>query len=264
MNVSELYIHPLKSGRSVPVREISLDERGPVGDRRWMLVDSTSLMISQRDLPRMALIGAENGAQELICSAPDMPPLHAPIPRHGETERISARVWDDTVEVQLATATAHSWFTQFLGADCRLVYQPDDTFRQVNRIYAAKGVGVSLADGFPLLLIGQGSLDDLNRRLERPVEMRRFRPNLVVNGPEAFEEDTWKEIRVGKIEFHMAKPCARCSIPTVDPDTGEFMGEPMRTLARFRRRGHDIFFGWNIVPRSLGTIRVGDPVEIVS
>ena len=264
MNVSELYIHPLKSGRSVPVRELPLGDRGPVGDRRWMLVDATGLMLSQRDRPRMALIVAENGPQELVCAAPGMSELRAPVPPPGNGEGISAQVWDDQVEVQLASAAAHSWFSQFLGVECRLVYQPDDAFRQVNRVYAAKGVGVSLADGFPLLLIGQGSLDDLNRRLESPIEMRRFRPNLVVTGSGAFEEDNWREIRAGEVAFSLVKPCARCAIPTVDPETGELGREPMRTLATYRRRGHDIFFGWNILARTAGTIRLGDPVEVLS
>jgi uncharacterized protein YcbX len=264
MKVSELHIYPLKSARGIALREMPLDDRGPAGDRRWMLVDEKGLMLSQRDLPRMALIAVEADARQLACTALGMPPLHVTAPSPPGNGRIEATVWDDTVEVHLADAAAHAWFRQFLGRECRLVHQPDDSFRQVNRIYAAKGVGVSLADGFPLLLIGQGSLDDLNRRLERPVEMRRFRPNLVVEGSEAFAEDTWRHIRVGEVEFDLVKPCARCSIPAVDPGTGEIGKEPTRTLANFRRRGSDVFFGWNIVARGKGTIRVPDPVEVLA
>lgn len=264
MRVSELNIYPLKSARGIPLREMTLDARGPARDRRWMLIDEGAVMLSQRDMPVMALISAENGAGELLCSAPGMPQLRVAVPRPGEGPRLAARVWDDDVDVQLAADSAHAWFTKYLGRPCRLVHQPDDSFRQVNRIYAAKGVGVSLADGFPLLLIGQGSLDDLNRRLEQPVEMRRFRPNLVVDVTEPFAEDTWRTIRVGEVEFSMAKPCARCSIPTVNPDTGEMGREPMRTLATFRRRGGDVFFGWNIVAAAPGTLRVGDPVTVLS
>jgi len=264
MKISELHIYPLKSARGIPLREMPLDDRGPVGDRCWMLVDGNGVFLSQRDLPRMALIGVECGSPELLCTAPGMSPLHVPRPSPGRSGRIIATVWDDTVEVQLAEDTAHTWFSEFLKTDCRLVYQPGDSFRQVNRIYAAKGVGVSLADGFPLLLIGQGSLDDLNRRLERPVEMRRFRPNLVVQGSGPFEEDTWREIRVGQVKFNMAKPCARCSIPAVDPETGEVGKEPTRTLATYRRRGNDVFFGWNLIARTPGTVRLDDPVEVLA
>lgn len=262
MKISELNIYPLKSARGIPLREMPLDARGPAGDRRWMLIDERGVMLSQRDLPRMALIAAENGAGELVCTAPGMPQLRVAIPAPGGNRRLTARLWNDDVDVQLAADSAHAWFAQFLGAACRLVHQPDDAFRQVNRIYAAKGVGVSLADGFPLLLINQGSLDDLNRRLEEPVEMRRFRPNLVVEGAEPFAEDAWRRIRAGEVEFSLAKPCARCSIPTVNPDTGEFGKEPMRTLATYRRRGNNVFFGWNIIASSPGTLRVGDPVVV--
>ena len=264
MNVSELHIYPLKSARGIPVREMPLDSRGPAGDRRWMLVDAKGLMLSQRELPRMALIGVEGGARELTCTAPGMPALLVSAPSPGWPDRIEAVVWDDTVEVQLASDDAHAWFSRFLERDCRLVHQPDDSFRQVNRIYAAKGVGVSLADGFPVLLIGQGSLDDLNRRLERPVEMRRFRPNLVVAGSGPFEEDTWRQIRVGEVEFALVKPCARCPIPTVDPETVEVGKEPIRTLANFRRRGSEVFFGLNVIAQTRGTIRVGDSVAILA
>jgi len=264
MKVTELNLYPLKSARGIPLREMTLDDRGPAGDRRWMLINDQSVMLSQRDLPRMALITVQNGSGELACSAPGMPPLRVPIPRPGEGARLNARVWDNAeVDVQLAADSAHAWFSQFLGASCRLVHQPDDAFRQVNRVYAAKGIGVSLADGFPLLLIGQGSLDDLNRRLDEPVQMRRFRPNLVVDSSEPFEEDTWRKIRAGEVELNLVKPCARCSIPTVDPDTGELGREPMRTLATFRRRGHDVFFGWNIIASSPGILRVGDPVVVL-
>jgi len=264
MHVSELHVYPLKSARGIALREVSLDGRGPAGDRRWMLVDAAGAMLSQRQLPHMALIAVASGSPDLVCSAPGMPPLRVAPPAAGNSQRIFARLWDDEVDVRLAGDAAHAWFSQFLGFPCRLVYQPDYAFRQVNRIYAAQGVGVSLADGFPLLLIAQASLDDLNRRLEHPVEMRRFRPNLVVAGSEALEEDGWRQIRVGEVEFVMAKPCARCSIPTVDPETGEFGKEPMRTLATYRRRGSEVFFGWNIVPAALATLRVGDPVVVLS
>ena len=263
LQVSQLNFYPLKSARGIALREMRLDDRGPAGDRRWMLVNPRGIMISQRDLPRMALIAVEGGSPELSCTAPGMPALRVPIPEQDPAQRIAATVWDDTVELQLAGNGAHAWFSQFLGADCRLVYQPDDSFRQVNRFYAAQGVGVSLADGFPLLLIGQGSLDALNARLEHPVEMRRFRPNVVVSGTEPFAEDGWRRIRIGEVEFSVAKPCARCPIPTVDPDTGVMGKEPMRTLANFRLRNGQVFFGENLVHQAPGTIRLSDALSIL-
>ena len=263
LQVTALNIYPLKSAGGIAVREMPLDARGPAGDRRWMLVNAQGRMLSQRDLPRMALIAVESGAPELRCTAPGMPPLRMPIPSPGNSPRIAGTVWNDTIEVHVASDAAHRWFSQFLGADCRLVYQPDDCFRQVNRFYAAAGVGVSLADGFPLLLIGEGSLNALNARLEKPVEMRRFRPNVVVSAAEPFAEDTWRRIRIGEVECSVVKPCARCAIPTVDPDTGEVGKEPMRTLANFRRRNDDVFFGENLVHHSSGTLREGAAVIVL-
>ena len=264
MVIQDLWIYPLKSARGIPLREMPLADRGPAGDRRWMLIDDAGIMLSQRDLPRMALISVANGTGELACSAPGMPPLLVPVPEPAATPRLSARIFDNDVDVQLAADSAHAWFSLFLGAPCRLVHQSDHAFRQVNRVYAAKGVGVSLADGFPLLLINQASLDDLNRRLPEPVDMRRFRPNLVVSGAQPFEEDTWRTIRAGDLELALVKPCARCPIPCVNPDTGERGNEPSRTLATFRRRNSDIFFGWNVLAPASGTLRVGDPVTVLA
>jgi len=263
IRVTGLNIYPLKSARGIAVREMPLDARGPAGDRRWMLVNPKGTMISQRELPRMALIAVEGGSPELACTAPGMPPLRVPVPERDPTQRISATVWASTVEVQLSGDGAHAWFCKFLGADCRLVYQPDDSFRQVNRFYAAEGVGVSLADGFPLLLIGQGSLEALNARLETPVEMRRFRPNVVVSSTEPFAEDSWRRIGIGEVEFSVVKPCARCAIPTVDPDTGVMGKEPMRTLANFRLRNNNVFFGENLLHHSHGTLRLNDSLSVL-
>jgi uncharacterized protein YcbX len=265
MRVTELNIYPLKSARGISLREMVFDDRGPVGDRRWMLVGEDNVMLSQRDLPRMTLIEVErpgeNGASELVCSAPEMQALRVAAPASGR--RIAARVWDDTVDVLEAGGPAHAWFTQYLGRACRLVFQPQDGFRQVDRHYAAAGVGVSLADGFPLLLIGQGSLDDLNRRLAQPIDMRRFRPNVVVGETEPFAEDSWRVIRIGGMEFDLVKRCIRCAIPSINPETAIVGNEPNRTLASFRRQGNDILFGQNAIHRGPGSIRVGDPVELL-
>src|SRR5207244_2548695 len=108
---------------------------------------------------------------------------------------------------------------EFLGLNCELVYFPDESTRQVDRNYAREGVQVGFADGFPLLLIAEASLEELNRRLAAPVTMKRFRPNLVVQGAPPFAEDTWRHISIGGLDFQVVKPCERCSIPNVDPET---------------------------------------------
>ncbi|HQN40865.1 MAG TPA: MOSC domain-containing protein, partial [Pseudomonadales bacterium] len=140
---------------------------------------------------------------------------------------------------------------------------PDSSRRPVDPRYATASDQVSFADGFPLLLIGAASLDELNSRLDQPVSMRRFRPNLVVSGGAAFAEDGWRRLRIGTITFRVAKPCARCAIPGIDPDSGQTTAEPLRTLARFRRRDGVIYFGQNLLHDGPGTLTVGDPVELL-
>ena len=173
-------------------------------------------------------------------------------------------VWRDTVPAHEAGERAAAWLTAFLGTPCRLVRMPESTERAVNPAFGEPGDVVSFADGYPFLLIGQASLDDLNARLASPLPMRRFRPNLVVAGAESFAEDTWKRVQIGHIVFRVVKPCARCTIPTVDPEAGVFAGkEPLRTLATFRKFGSKVFFGQNLIAQGTGALRVGDPVAIL-
>jgi uncharacterized protein len=268
MRLSRLFKYPVKSTRGIELQELELGDRGPVGDRRWMLVDPENEFLTQRVLPRMALIEVQEEDGGLCCHAPGMPALAVPIPTNGAGNpdapaRVQATVWRDSVEVIPASSEAAEWFSSFLKQPCRLVYQPDDSIRPVDPEYSRPGDRVSLADGYPLLLIGQGSLDLLNEKLETPVQMERFRPNLVVEGAEPHEEDTWLRIQIGKIEFELVKLCARCSIPAIDPLTAEVGPEPTRTLATYRRTGKHIMFGKNVIHRCPGPIQVGNEVTVL-
>jgi hypothetical protein len=139
---------------------------------------------------------------------------------------------------------------------------PESTFRPVNSHYATDNEQVSFTDGFPFLLISEASLQDLNKRLDEPVPMNRFRPNLVVSGCEAFAEDSWRQIRIGSISFNVVKPCERCVITTVDQALGIRGKEPLQTLSQYRRQNGKILFGQNLIHTSLGALQVGDSVEI--
>ena len=156
------------------------------------------------------------------------------------------------------------WFSEHLGQSCRLVYQGGDGRRGVDRQFSPAGTQVSLADGFPLLLISQASLDDLNRRLDRPVGMDRFRPNLVVSGCEPHAEDQWRQIRIGEMCFDLVKPCARCVIPSIDQDTAQRDSPINRVLASYRRRDGQIFFGQNLLHQQQGALELGMPVEVLA
>ncbi len=227
-----------------------------------MIVDAnTNHFISQRNFPKMCLIQASPTPQGIQLHHLDNSTLHVAQPC-GERVR-DVTVWEDHCQVWDAGDTAASWLSERLATHCRLVYFPPHEVRQVDLEYAQLGDKTAFSDGFPLLLISQASLDDLNSRLESPVGMARFRPNLVVDGCEPFAEDDWKILRIGDITLRIVKPCSRCSIPNVDPTTGRREKEPISTLSQYRRKGNKIFFGQNVIADKPGEIAVGMSVEVI-
>jgi uncharacterized protein YcbX len=262
IRLSGLYVYPIKSCGGIAAEEWDVDERGLRHDRRWMLVDEANQFISQRELPRMALIGVRIDPDGLVVSAPGMPSLQVLfLPPEGHLLR--AQVWDDVVETLPVGGGADRWFERFLGVKCKLVYLPEESVRPVDRDYGRAGDQVGLADGFPFLLISESSLAELNTRLEQPLPMDRFRPNLVVGGCDPYAEDGWRVVRIGSITLRVVKPCARCAITTVDQSTATRGKEPLRTLATFRRSGTKVLFGQNLVHDGTGVLRAGDPVEVL-
>lgn len=258
--LSSLHVYPIKSCAGTVVASWPADSLGLVHDRRWMLTDEDGTFLSQRELPRMSLIKPEMEEGNLLVTAPDMPSLEVPpVPPDGP--RTLARVWGDIVEVASAGADSDRWFSEFLGMHCRLVHLPESSVRRVDPDYARPEDRVTLADGFPFLLISEGSLENLNARLEEPLPMNRFRPNLVVRGVSPFAEDGWKNVRIGEMAFRVAKPCARCAITTVNQATAEKGKEPLTTLATFRNSESGVLFGQNLIHESPGSLRVGDVIE---
>ena len=262
LKVSELAIYPVKSLARITLQTASVQHFGLAHDRRWMVVDASGKFVTQRQHARMCLIQPVLQDDELRLRAESMPELTVPRPAGRRTRRVT--VWDDQCNALDCGDDAAVWLSQFLAIDCRLVFFPEDEVRAVDPHYAQPGDRTAFSDGFPLLLISQASLDDLNSRLVTPVAMTRFRPNLVVRGCEAFAEDQWKEIRIGDLRFRIVKPCSRCIIPGVDPATGERGREPLRTLAGYRKRGDKILFGQNVIADGQGEIRVGMTVEWVA
>ncbi len=261
--LSALYVFPVKSCAALSPPLAKVEPRGLAGDRRWMIVTGDGRFITGREQPRLTLVRAEPQGEALELSAPGMEPMRLCPPAIGS--RMDVIVWRSTVGVQCADAAANAWMSRYLGADSRFVFMDADAVRAVDARYGHAGDEVSFADGFPLLLIGEGSLAELNRRLKTPVPMLRFRPNLVVAGTPAHSEDGWKRIRVGGVEFDVVKPCTRCTFTTVNPATGEFdaRGEPLRTLKTYRNTPDGIIFGQNLIARGAGTVRLGDPVLVL-
>lgn len=266
MQLSALYRYPLKSARGESLASSPLDALGLRGDRRWMLVEPESgRFLTQRLLPQMSQLSAlYNADGGLSLGAPGFGSLEVVLPQADQDLR-GVTVWRDSLRVPDAGDAAAEWLSSFIGRPCRLVQVPEERARQVDTGYARPGDKVAFADGFPLLLIGQASLDDLSARVGRPLEMLRFRPNLVIEGSEPYAEDGWKRIRIGELELEVAKGCSRCILTTIDPQTGERTAdrEPLTTLKTYRERNGEVYFGQNLLPRGVGELRVGMSVEVL-
>lgn len=265
LTVSGLNVYPVKSTAPLAVEAARVTPRGLEHDRRWMLVDEDARFLTGREHPRLTQIRSrlEDGA--LAIDAPGMPALELPL-AEPEGVRRSVDLWGSPCPAVYAGEGYDAWFSELLGARCHLVRMTAACGRPVDPDVGRDGDEVSFADGYPLLLIAEASLADLNARLAAPVSMRRFRPNVVVAGGEAFAEDGWRRLRIGSVEFDGVENCSRCVFTTIDPDTGEKHPdlEPLRTLGSYRRRPEGgVYFGQNLIPRSEGTVRVGDPIEVI-
>ncbi len=259
--MSGLWIYPVKSCRGVAVSRLELGDRGPVHDREWMVVDPAGRMVTQREHPGLARVGVRLEADRLVLGAPGRDPLELPLDRL-EGPRREVSVWRDRCRAVSQGPAAAAWFSELLGTECELVRMAPEEVRPVDPRYARPGDRVGFADGFPLLLVSEASLADLNRRLDRPVPMARFRPNLVVTGCAPHAEDGWRHLQIAGIGLRVAKPCARCVVVTTHQETGKRSPEPLRTLATYRREGRKVLFGVNLVHEGRGFLAVGDPVVV--
>lgn len=263
--LSALHVYPVKSCAALAPREAQVETRGLAHDRRWMIVDANGKFVTGREFSRMPLIRVAPDAHGLVFDAPGMQPLAVATPSPDRARR-TVEVWGATVGALAADAAAGAWLSRFLGQPADLVYMDAAARRAVDESYAEPGDEVSFADGFPVLLISQAALDQLNGKLAQPIPMLRFRPNLVVDGVAPHAEDGWTRIRVGEVEFDVVKPCTRCVFTTVDAERGERdpAGEPLRTLITYRRTPKGVTFGQNLIPRGAGTIRLGDTVAVLA
>lgn len=261
--LSEIYIYPVKSlgGISLSISEVEI--RGLKYDRRWMLIDETGKFITQRTNPQLALINVEikNNRLKFLYKKSDTS-FSLDIDNYS-AEKTEVIIWNDEVPANIVSIAANNWFSEILGLNCRLVYMSDDTMREVDKKYARDNEIVSFADAYPLLLIGQSSLDELNSRLEIKLPMNRFRPNLVFCGGEPFDEDRIKCFTIGEITFYPVKPCSRCVVTTIDQESAVTNLEPLKTLATYRTINNKVMFGQNIIHKGCGTIKVGDELNVL-
>jgi hypothetical protein len=259
--LAALVVYPVKSCAGIEVRNWAVDERGLQHDRSFMVVDAgTGAFLSQRVHPSLALVRPALAHGMLLLQTPIG---QAAIDLAAAASTRLVQVWEHRGPARDCGDAAAELLSAHLRRPVRLVALPPEHAREADPGYAGPGVPVGFSDGYPLLVIGQASLDDLNRRLQRPLPLNRFRPNLVITGAAPFAEDGWSSIRIGGIDIDLVKPCTRCAITTVDQATGlRDGGEPLAALAGFRRGPRGVEFGQNAVHRGQGMLRVGDQVFI--
>lgn len=260
--LSEIWIYPVKSLGGISVKEANVQRKGLQYDRRWMLIDKSGVAMTQRVYRDMALFKLSLAGDHIrIAYTKDGEMIDSAslsltsLPQPGA---ITAEVWDDPVEVAEVSDDLSKWFSSLLNTDCKLVVFPEDNPRRVDPRYSINDENLSLADAYPFLIIGQSSLNDLNRRLQEPVPMNRFRPNFVLTGAAPYAEDGWKNFSIGRVRFAAVKKCDRCILTTIDQNTGNRGPEPLRTLSIYRKEDNKVFFGQNLVALEEGIVSVGD------
>ena len=261
--VSGIYYYPIKSCAGATLAEATLTPRGIQHDREFLLVALDGHFLTQREFPRMALIQPTPTNEHLTLQAPGMADLTIPIVKEGLTYK--SVVWRSTCDVVDQGEEVAAWLSHYLQTACRLVRMAEGFVRTVNPAFAKRPLDqVSFADGYPVTIISEASLADLNGRLAQPVPMNRFRHNIVVSGCEPFAEDSWQQIRIGSTIFNHVKPCARCTVTTVNQATGEKeLKEPLATLTSYRKQAGGVMFGQHLLQQNNGRFQVGDLVKII-
>jgi len=262
VQLSGIFVYPIKACAGISLERSEVVERGLAFDRRYMLVDRSGTFISQREVHRLCLVKTAFAGDSIRVTADGAGALELPRrPDDAELEPRPYQVWDSSGRA-LRHPQGSRWFSELLDDEVSLLYMPDSERREVNPKRARPGDIVSFADGYPLLLISEASLRDLNARLPVPLEMRRFRPNLVISGCEPYAEDGFASLRIGALSLRGVKRCDRCVVTTLDPDTGVPGKEPLRTLAQYRREDGKVWFGMNLIHDGPGWLQVGDPVYL--
>jgi len=272
--VSSLHIYPVKSTAGISLPHAKVEELGLAFDRRFIVSDPAGLFITARTEPTLCLVKTNITDQGLTLSAPNMSTLILLYDEFTNQYR-SVTVWGDEVSGQLCSSIANAWFSDYLKRPCQLLFFGENSLRE-RKPNTEKARKLAFADGYPLLLISQASLDNLNSRLldkcldgnqQQAVSMAQFRPNIVVDNCLPFAEDGWQHIRIGEVEFKVSKPCERCIFTTVNPHTGEknSQQQPLRTLKSFRRNHQgEVLFGQNLIALNSGQINQGDQLTVIS
>lgn len=256
-HITQIFIYPVKSLGAIALKESIVEERGLQYDRRWMLCNKENKFITQREFKELALFKMQFDENGFVVNFKSEQPFFIPFAIEGEKELVT--VWDD-ICAAIEYKKGSAWFSNMLSFTCKLFYMPNETKRKVSTKYAANNEITSFSDGYPILMTGQQSLNDLNNRLSEPVNINRFRPNLVFDGGSAFDEDRFGSFSINNVLMKKAKPCSRCHIITIDQTTALSGKEPLKTLATYRSNDNNVLFGQNVIVEQEGNIKVGDSI----
>jgi len=264
ITLSSLIYYPIKACRGFEVVSSNIERMGLEYDRRMMVVTPEGEFLTQRQFPKLALVTPTLKDGVLTLSAPGFDSIQLAIRTSGFSWPVN--IWKSKgVQAIDQGEEAVEWFSDWLGTSVRLVHIAEGLQRKLNPQYAVnEDDHTGFADGYPILLISEESLGDLNSRLDKPLPMNRFRPNIVVKGCEPFTEDTWNQIQIGDVQLAIVKPCARCEVTTIDKDTLERSKEPLKTLGKYRKHKLGAIFGQNVIPLNSGRLRLGMIVEVLS
>jgi uncharacterized protein YcbX len=257
--IKDIIIYPIKGLGGIHSQEWQAQYAGFKYDRRWMLVDENHQFVTQRSLPQMALFSQNIIDDNLVISY------------HGASVQISVedhtsqiihtKVWDDDAVTVSCSDEISAWFSEMLHKKVQLVKILNDQSRKHTVQASGKTVDVSLADGYPYLVASEQSLQMLNEKLSSPIQMDRFRPNLVVTADYGHHEDTWPGMKIGNAVFENIKPCGRCNVITIDQQNAHINTEPLKILNQYRKAGNSVNFGTNMICTQEDVIRVGDTIN---
>jgi len=263
IELSNLTYYPIKACRGFDLTASRVERMGLANDRRMMIVTPEGDFLTQREHAKLALITPALKNDSVTLSAPNFDSIHFTIQKSGTPTPVNIWKSSGVSAIDQGDESAQ-WFSAWLGAPVRLVHVDERIKRKLNPDYAISAEDhTGFADGYPILIISEESLRDLNSRLGTALTMNRFRPNIVVQNCVPFAEDTWKRIRIGDVEMALVKPCPRCVVTTIDKDTLEKNKEPLKTLNTYRKQKDGAMFGMNVIPLNEGEIKVGMSVEIL-
>lgn len=263
VRLSGIFIYPIKAMGGIALSRATIEERGLQYDRRWMLVDEHNQFITQREIPELALFRLEIQEKGLLLHWKEQS-IMVPFDENAYPKRAIVQIFDDTLTALIAPSPINQWLSKQLGQTCKLAYQGQSSVRLTSAKYIP-AQEVSLADGYPFLLLSEESVELLNEKMESPVLADRFRANFIISGSTPHIEDDFHFYKIGNTLFKAVKPCARCTVITVDQATALVGKEPLKSLATYRKKNKKIYFGQCLAyhGEAPAVVNIGDIIEMI-